>query len=79
MKGPCDLGYSERSACRLVGMNRSTYYDQQSRPISNTALRRALLSEVISNVHAESRATYGQEVATSLPLGWLSVDGLICR
>jgi putative transposase len=55
-------------------MNRSTYYDQQSRPISNTALRRALLSDVVTKVHAESRATYGvRRVAASLRID----EGLI--
>lgn len=65
MKGLCDLGYSERHACSLVGMNRSTYRDQQTRLPSNAAIRRLLLTDTIIKVHSESRATYGVRRVTA--------------
>jgi len=54
-----DLGYSERTACRLVGLNRSTFRYQQTRHPSEREVRRVLLTDVITEIHAASRATYG--------------------
>jgi len=65
VKGLCDLGYSEREACRLVGMQRSTYRHQQHRPVTNSEVRRILLADTISRVHAESRSTYGYRRLTA--------------
>ena len=44
----------------MVGLNRSTFYDNKHRVPSNQAIRRLLLSDVIAGVHANSRATYGR-------------------
>jgi putative transposase len=54
-----DLGYSERTACRLVGLNRSTFHYQQTRHPSEREVRRVLLTGIIAEIHAASRATYG--------------------
>jgi len=54
-----NLGYSERTACRLVGMSRSTYRDQKTRHPSNQAVRRILLADTITELHVASRSTYG--------------------
>lgn len=43
-KGLNDLGYSERIACRVVGMSRSTYRHQKTRHPSNREVRRILLT-----------------------------------
>ena len=54
-----DLGYSERTACRVVGMNRSTHRHQRTRHPSNQAVRRILLADTITELHVASRSTYG--------------------
>jgi putative transposase len=54
-----DLGYSERNACRVVGMNRSTYRQQKTRHPSNREVRRILLADTITELHLASRSTYG--------------------
>lgn len=53
------MGYSERTACRVVGMNRSTYRYQRTRHPSNTEVRRMLLADTITELHLASRSTYG--------------------
>ena len=56
-----NLGYTERASCRVVGLERSTYYyDNLHRVPSNQAIRRLLLRDVIGEVHASSRGTYGR-------------------
>jgi putative transposase len=42
-----------------VGLNRSTFRYQQTRRPSDSAVRRILLADVIAEVHAASRGTYG--------------------
>ena len=54
-----DLGYSERTACRVVGMNRSTFRHQKSRHPSDQTVRRILLADTITELHLASRSTYG--------------------
>ncbi len=54
-----DLGYSERTACRVVGMSRSTYRHQKTRHPSNRGVRRILLADTIAELHLASRSTYG--------------------
>jgi putative transposase len=54
-----ELGYSERFACRLVGVGRSTFRYEKTRPPSKLEIRRVLLTDVIAEIHAASRGTYG--------------------
>jgi len=46
-------------ACRLVGLNRSTFRYQQTRRPSTSEIRRILLTDVITETHVASRGTYG--------------------
>ena len=54
-----NLGYSERFACDLVGLNRSTYYKMRSRPPSDREIRHLVLLDLIKEIHHRSRGTYG--------------------
>ena len=54
-----NLGYSERAACQLVGLGRSTYYKMKFGHPSDREIRRLLLSDAIAEIHARSRGTYG--------------------
>jgi putative transposase len=54
-----NLGYSEKAACRLVGLSRSTYYKMKFRHPSDREIRRLLLADAIAEIHARSRGTYG--------------------
>jgi putative transposase len=54
-----DLGYSERTACRLVGLNRSTFRYQETKRPSEREVRRVLLTGIIAEIHTASRGTYG--------------------
>jgi transposase InsO family protein len=54
-----NLGYSERYACDLVGLNRSTYYKMRHRPPSDREIRQIVLADLIYEIHQRSRGTYG--------------------
>jgi putative transposase len=54
-----NLGYSERLACRVVGMTRSTYYDIKFHQPGYREIRHLLLADLITDIHARSRGTYG--------------------
>jgi len=54
-----NLGYSERYACDLVGLNRSTYYKMRHRPPSDREIRQVVLTDLIAEIHRRSRGTYG--------------------
>ncbi|HEV2360987.1 MAG TPA: IS3 family transposase [Acidimicrobiales bacterium] len=54
-----NLGYSERYACQLVGLDRSTYYGIKFRKPHDREIRRLLLADAIADIHARSRGTYG--------------------
>ncbi|MGI8610588.1 MAG: IS3 family transposase [Candidatus Dormibacteria bacterium] len=45
--------------CRVLGVSPSGFYAWQSRPPSKRALDDAELTEIIRNIHRESRGTYG--------------------
>ncbi|HEY1987957.1 MAG TPA: IS3 family transposase, partial [Acidimicrobiales bacterium] len=53
------MGYSEKLACRVVGLSRSTYYDIKFRKPNDREIRRLLLADAIADIHARSRGTYG--------------------
>jgi len=59
VRGLHNLGYSERYACELVGLNRSTYYKMRHRPPSDREIRQVVLSDLIYDIHRRSRGTYG--------------------
>lgn len=57
-------------ACRLLEVSVSGFYAWRSRPASPSALRRAWLTGVITEIHARSRGTYGSpRVHAELRLG----------
>jgi putative transposase len=54
-----NLGYSERTACQLVALGRSTYYKMKFGHPPDRQIRRLLLADAIGDIHARSRGTYG--------------------
>ena len=54
-----NLGYSERYACQIVGLDRSTYYDIKFKKPNDREIRRLMLADAIADIHARSRGTYG--------------------
>jgi putative transposase len=46
-------------ACRVFGVSESGYYEQRNRAPSERAVRHAMLTDLIAQVHAESYGTYG--------------------
>ena len=59
MRGLHSLGYSERYACAIVDLPRSTYQDIKYRLPSNRDLRQLGLEGLVKDIHERSRATYG--------------------
>ena len=59
VRGLNNLGYSERIGCRVVGLHRSTYYDIKFHQPSTREIRHLLLADLIADIHARSRGTYG--------------------
>jgi putative transposase len=63
-------GHAVQTSCRVVEVSESGFYDWRSRPLSPRAIRHAWLTEVITQVHAESNGTYGaRRVHAELRLG----------
>lgn len=57
-------------ACRVVGVSESGYYEWRGRAPSERAIRHAWLTDLIREVHADSRGTYGgRRVHAELTLG----------
>ena len=50
---------SVQLACRLLEVTRAGYYAAASRPPSARSIRHAWLTDLISQIHADSRGTYG--------------------
>lgn len=59
VRGLNNLGYSERYACQIVGLDRSTYYKIKFRQPNDREIRRLPLADAIADIHARSRGTYG--------------------
>jgi putative transposase len=59
VRGLHSLGYSERYACFLVGLARSTYCDIKHHRPSDREIRHLVLGDLIGELHARSRGTYG--------------------
>jgi putative transposase len=63
-------GLSVQLACRVLAVSESGYYARRSRAPSARSIRHAWLTEVIRQVHAASRGTYGiRRVHADLTLG----------
>ncbi len=63
-------GLPVQLACRVLEVSESGYYARRSRPPSARFVRHAWLTEVIRQVHARSRGTYGiRRVHADLTLG----------
>lgn len=54
-----DAGFTPKRACLVLGVSRQGYYKYRSRPMSATMMRRQWLTALITDVHAQSRGTYG--------------------
>ena len=63
-------GLSVGLACRVLHVSESGFYAQRHRPPSARAIRHAALTELIRQVHLDSRGTYGaRRVHAELTLG----------
>jgi putative transposase len=57
-------------ACRILGVSESGYYEQRVRAPSERAVRHAMLTDLITQIHTESYGTYGaRRVYAELTLG----------
>jgi transposase InsO family protein len=52
-------GLAVKTACRLLGVTRAGFYAWKTRPLSPRAIRQAMLTDLIRDIHATSRGTYG--------------------
>jgi putative transposase len=55
-----NLGYSETFACRIAGLDRSTYYKYKFYKPTDRDIRHLLLADAIADIHRRSRGTYGR-------------------
>jgi putative transposase len=57
-------------ACRILGVSESGFYEQRDRAPSERAVRHAMLTDLITQIHTESYGTYGaRRVYAELTLG----------
>src|ERR1019366_2646926 len=49
----------ERTACRIAGVSRSSYYEHKFHLPSDREIRRLVVTDLVADVHARSRGTYG--------------------
>ena len=57
-------------ACRVLGVAESGYYEHRKRTPSERAVRHAMLTELITQIHAESHQIYGgRRIHAELTLG----------
>ena len=77
---------SVKPACRLLEVTRAGYYAALSRPPSARAIRHAWLTDLIAEIHAASRGTYGAprvhaelRLGRSIPVGRKAVAMLMRR
>lgn len=63
-------GLSGQLACRVLSVSQSGYYERRQRPASARSIRPRWLTELIRQVHSESRGIYGaQGIHAELALG----------
>ncbi len=64
-------GLPAQTACRVLGVSESGYYARRGRPPSARAIRHVWLTDLIRQVHAASRGTYGaRRVHAELAMGY---------
>ncbi len=64
-------GLPAKTACRVLGVSASGFYAWRSRPQSARAIRHVWLTDMIRQVHAASRGTYGaHRVHAELTMGY---------
>jgi putative transposase len=69
-------GFPVQACCRVLEVSQSGYYAWRSRPPSPRAIRHAWLTDVIRQVDAASRQTYGsRRIHAELTLGHGSTVG----
>jgi putative transposase len=52
-------GHGTKRVCRILGVPFTTFYYWRNPPVTARAIRRAWLTDVIRQIHAQSRQTYG--------------------
>jgi len=63
-------GRPVRVACRILGVSESGFYEHRDRAPSERAVRHAMLTDLITQIHTESYGTYGaRRVYAELTLG----------
>lgn len=63
-------GLSVQLCCRVLDVSESGYYEWRDRPPSERAIRHAWLTDIIRQIHADSRDVYGaRRVHAELTLG----------
>lgn len=77
-------GIDVQHACRVLGVSRGGYYAWKKRPLSRTALRRIWLANEITEIHKQSRGTYGVPRVTAelrfgrgIPIGQNTVRSIM--
>lgn len=60
VEGLITRGHYSRSACRIMGLSRSTFHAHRRRPVSNRRVRRIIVADTIEKIHQRSRGTYGK-------------------
>ncbi|MBG6219113.1 transposase InsO family protein, partial [Arthrobacter sp. CAN_A6] len=57
-------------ACRVLGVSEAGFYEHRNRPPSERGVRHAMLTDLIGQIHVESRGIYGaRRVHAELTLG----------
>ncbi|MGB3763169.1 MAG: IS3 family transposase [Ornithinimicrobium sp.] len=63
-------GLPVQVACKVVGVAESGYYEHEKRTPSERAIRHAMLTDLITQIHVESHGIYGgRRVHAELTLG----------
>ena len=63
-------GLPVQVACRVLGVSESGFYDCRKRPPSERSIRHALLTGLITEIHAGSHGIYGaRRVHAELTIG----------
>jgi putative transposase len=60
VEGLIARGHSSRSACRITGVNRSTFHAHRRRPASDRRIRRMIVAGEVAKIHQRSWGTYGK-------------------
>lgn len=67
---------SVKTACRVLDVSRAGFYHWKNRPLSPRAVHDAWLTDLITEIHTQSRGTYGSpRVHAELRLGRQIVVG----